>query len=122
MSDNAAEDVGTVGEEAAKLIEALAGWAKAQSTESVAGAATAAASAAAALNEASEHVGGEDCRYCPICQGLNFMRETSPEVKLHLASAASSLFQALSAMVATHPPHEGAAPVEHVDLEAGEWG
>ena len=46
MSDNAAEEVGTVGEEAAKLIEALAGWAKTQSTESVAGAATAASTSA----------------------------------------------------------------------------
>jgi hypothetical protein len=88
-------EVGSVAEEAAKLFGALNDWA----TQSGAGdAGTAAQHLAEGIRSAGEHVGrGEECRYCPLCQGIRVLRETSPEVREHLALAIGSLAQAATA-------------------------
>lgn len=147
MSDEGAEQVGSVGEEAAKLFMALGAWAADpnsgnpnsgnpgegaragahratsgddQSTTSASAAADAAAAAVGnALHDIGEHLatGGEDCKYCPICRVISAVRSTSPEVKAHLAVAASSLAQAASAALATPTPEEAKDPVEHIDLD-----
>ena len=93
------EPVGSVGEEAAKLFGALAG----------------------ALGDVDAHVatGAQECAYCPICRTVHLIRETSPEVRAHLAAAASSLVQAAAGLLATHVPQEHrdrAAGVERIDL------
>lgn len=115
------EPVGSVGEEAAKLFAALQGWAKESGGEYADAAAGAAAGASSLLDDVNEHIatGGEDCTYCPICRVIGGLRATSPEVRQHLSSAASSLFQALSLAMAPDP--EGSAarkgPVEKIDLD-----
>lgn len=115
------EPVGSVGEEAAKLFAALQGWAKESGGEYAGAAAGAAAGASSLLSEIDQHVatGGKDCTYCPICRGISAVRATSPEVRQHLSSAASSLLQALS--VAMAPDVEDSAgrkgPVERIDLD-----
>ena len=120
---NGASDqpVGSVGEEAAKLFGALSDWARDQGGE-YAGSATGAAGAFAnAVKDVKDHVatGSDDCRYCPVCQVIHVVRQTNPEVRTHLAVAASSLMQAAAGVLATHVPDRQSAPVEKIDLDAG---
>ncbi|VXC48847.1 hypothetical protein [Nocardioides sp. AX2bis] len=120
------EEVGSVGEEAAKLFDAFsealaagrAGRPAAQHgpqqgpqqgpQEGPAGArwsgeglAALAADAMGALRDADAHVatGGEDCRICPVCRAIHAVRETTPEVRSHLLTAARSLLAAGTALV-----------------------
>lgn len=132
MTDNrqGPPEVGSVAEEAAKLIGALSGWAREQG-DGLAdamghGVAEAAHGVSGAAHNVNEHLatGGEECTYCPVCRGIHFVRSTSPEVKAHLASAASSLLQAAAGLMATQVPDPGTrtkrpATVEHIDLDAG---
>jgi hypothetical protein len=71
----------------------------------------------------NEHIatGSEDCRYCPVCQVIHAVRTTSPEVKAHLAVAASSLMHAAAGVLATHVPPDKASPVEKIDLDGTDW-
>jgi hypothetical protein len=118
------EPVGSLGEEAAKLFTALSDWARDQGG-AYAGSATGAASAMSeALRDVNEHIatGSEDCRYCPLCQAIHLVRTTSPEVKAHLAVAASSLMQAAAGVLATQVPDDRRkGPVEKIDLDAADW-
>jgi hypothetical protein len=104
------EPVGSVAEEAAKLFGAVSGWAK-EHGDGFSGLA----------DDLFEHLatGGPDCTWCPVCRTVTAIRETSPEVRAHLTSAASSLMLALSEMMATHPPERDSA-VERIDLD-DEW-
>ena len=113
--------VGSVGEEAAKLFGALSDWAKDQGSEYVGTAAGASNAFAAAVQDVGEHIatGSQDCRYCPVCQVIHAVRQTSPEVRTHLTVAASSLMQAAAGLLATHTGDQrGSAPVEKIDLDS----
>jgi hypothetical protein len=120
------EPVGSVGEEAAKLLGALQEWARESGNDYANAAAGTANSAASAFGAVNEHIatGGEECRYCPVCQMISVVRGTSPEVKQHLASAASSLVQAFAGVLATHAPEQPASQrdsgVEKIDLSSDE--
>lgn len=102
-------EVGTLAEEAAKLLGVLGGWAK------------------DAAQEAEEHLatGAPECSYCPVCRAVHAVRDLNPEVRAHLASAATSALQALAGLAAatTGPGRSAAAGgVEHIDLdEDGDW-
>ena len=88
------EQVGSVGEEAAKLLGALQDWARDTGAANLGGIAD---GLGAQVHDLGAHIGhGEDCRFCPVCQVIRVLRETSPEVKQHLATAAGSLAQAVS--------------------------
>ncbi|MBA2445436.1 MAG: hypothetical protein H0V49_08910 [Nocardioidaceae bacterium] len=102
------EPVGSVGAEAAKLLGALQEMARESGSEYAGAASAAAGGAASSLNSVSEHIatGGEDCRYCPLCQVISAVRGTSPEVKQHLTSAATSLMQAVAEAMATSVPDQ----------------
>jgi hypothetical protein len=116
-------NVGSVGEEAAKLFAALSGWAREQGSETVGSAAGAAAAMSETLHSLDEHIatGSEDCRYCPVCQVIHAVRTTSPEVKAHLTVAASSLMQAAAGLLATQVPTDPASSVQKIDLDDGDW-
>ncbi len=75
------------------------------------------------MHDINEHIatGSEDCRYCPVCQVIHAVRATSPEVKAHLAVAASSLMHAAAGLLATQVPSDHAAPVQKIDLDDNEW-
>jgi hypothetical protein len=96
------DPVGSVGEEAAKLLGALAGWAGDHA------------------REVDEHLatGDPECLYCPVCRTVHAVRQASPEVKAQLAGAASSFLQAaaglLSAAGHAEPP---SSRVQHIDLD-----
>lgn len=147
------EEIGSVGEEAAKLLGALSDWAKDSSCglgsglgaglgsglgaglgaglgESLSGLAD---HAAATMSELNDHIatGAPECTYCPVCRTVHVVRQTSPEVKAHLASAASSFLQAVVGMLATLPPPGSGAGgqagqagqpggVERIDLDEDE--
>lgn len=120
------EPVGSVGEEAAKLFGALSGWAREQGSDYAGTADEAAGTLADAVRDVKDHVatGGEDCRYCPVCQVIHVVRQTSPEVRAHLAVAASSLMQAASELLATQTQGDRSRPstVEKIDLDSGpDW-
>ena len=117
------EAIGSVGEEAAKLFAALSGWARDQGVDPAGSAAGAAAAASETMHTIGEHIAtdGAECRYCPVCQVIHAVRTTSPEVKAHLAVAASSLMHAAAGMLRTQVPSEQPAPVEKIDLDGSDW-
>lgn len=120
MSDQrASAEVGSLAEEAAKLLGALTGWAE----EHLPDLEQAGGHAASVAAESHEHVagGGPECTWCPVCRVLRALRDTSPEVRTHLSAAAGSLLQALSVALTTEPeaPSRGAR-VERIHLD-DEW-
>lgn len=115
------EAVGSVSEEAAKLLGALSDWAGEQGSDYAGSASAAAGSFATAARGMGEHVahGGQDCRYCPLCQVIHVVRNTSPEVREHLSVAASSLIQAAAGLLATRPQEQKPpASMERIDLSS----
>lgn len=135
MSDD--ERVGSAAEEAVKLLGALSDWARDQTSDRGDGVAAAAAQAAHGVGD---HIATDspECRYCPVCRALHAMRETRPEVKAHLAAAASGLLQAATSLVqaaaaaaetvvpdSERSPSEQPAtaePVERIHLDDDEEG
>lgn len=120
--------VGSLGEEAAKLFGALSAWARDHQTDLGAGLGAASGHASDAWAQVDEHLatGAPECLYCPICRVVHVVRETSPEVRAHLATAAAALLQAAAGVLATAAPDEQRAAaargdhVEHIDVE-GDW-
>jgi hypothetical protein len=121
--DGPGEPIGGVAEEAAKLFAALSGWARDQGLDYAGSAAGAAAAMSETAQTINEHIatGSEDCRYCPVCQVIHAVRSTSPEVKAHLAVAASSLMHAAAGVLATQVPPDKRSPVEKIDLDDSDW-
>lgn len=119
--DGLDDEVGTVAEEAAKFFGALADFAKDQGLGVGHVFTDAAGHAAHRVRDVNEHfaTGSQDCTYCPICRVVHYVRGTSPEVKTHLAIAASSLMQAAAALMATQVPDGSKpdAPMERIDLD-----
>ena len=102
------EDVGSVAEEAAKLLGALSDWAK------------------DAAHDVDEHIatGAAECTYCPICRTVHVVRELSPEVRDQLASAATAFLQAATGLLSGASSEQTGGPerVQHIDLDDdGDW-
>lgn len=122
MSDKS-DGVGTLAEEAARLFGALSGLAREHGADLHEGLCDLSDRAATAAREVDEHLatGGDECTFCPVCRAIHFVRETSPEVRDHLAVAASSLMQAAAGLLATAAVADqrtGTGPgVEHIDLD-----
>jgi hypothetical protein len=118
------EPVGSVGEEAAKLLGALSEWARDQGTDYAGTAAGAASAFAGAARDLNEHIATDsaDCRYCPVCQVIHVVRSTSPEVREHLSVAASSLMHAAAGLLATHANPSEPSHVEKIDLDDADGG
>ncbi|WP_166391710.1 hypothetical protein [Nocardioides ochotonae] len=122
---DSAHDVGSVAEEAAKLFGALAGLAREHAPDLGAGLSGLAdhAEQVADQNPADEHRCDEhraECTWCPVCRTVHLVRQTSPEVRAHLASAVTSLARAAAGLLATAVPDEARAPhpgVDHIDLD-----
>ena len=120
------EPVGSLGEEAAKLLGTLSDWAREQGTELGTGVAAMAGQAATVARELDDHIatGDPECRFCPVCRSVHAVRHSSPEVRAHLATAASSFLQAAAGMLAAAAPADPGArtgrstSVEHIDLDS----
>lgn len=119
------EQVGSVTDEAAKLFGALSDWAKDHGSDLGEGLSGLAAHAASSARDFDEHIatGSAECTYCPICRTVHAVRQTSPEVRAHLAVAAASLMQAAAGLLATAVPDDARAAsargdgIEHIDLD-----
>ena len=126
MSDagDGTHDVGSLADEAAKLFGAFSSWAREHTGEAGEGLSSMAAQAAAAAHEVDDHLatGSAECTVCPICRTVHAVRQLSPEVKAHLASAATSLAHAATSLMATTVPPEGpgSSDVERIDFDE-EW-
>lgn len=123
-------EVGSLGEEAAKLFGALSGWAREHAGEAGEQLSGLAAQAAASAHDLSDHLatGSPECTVCPLCRSVHAARQLGPEVTSHLSAAMVSLVQAAAALMATVEAHAGGperAPdrasdsVEHIDLDDG---
>ncbi|MEU0314229.1 DUF5304 family protein [Nocardioides sp. NPDC006273] len=101
------EPLGSTAEELGRLMEAIGEWAK--------------DSRFAHLAESfGEHLdtGAPECAYCPLCRTVHVLRESSPEVKVHLASAAASLMQAAATVLNAAATSPGAGPSEDEDAHS----
>lgn len=102
------DDVGSLAEEAAKLLGVVAGWAQEHGTTP---------------EGPDRSAGAPECEWCPVCRTAHWLRGTSPEVRDHLTSAAASLAQAAAALLAAAGGEQarGTArrpgPVQHIDLD-----
>ena len=122
------DHVGSVSEEALKLFGALSDWARDHGPDLGQGLSGLADQAAASVHDVNEHLatGAPECTYCPICRAVHVVRQTSPEVRAHLAVAASSLLQAAAGLMETLPAAQGTPgrargpEVERIDLDADE--
>ncbi len=113
--------MGSAAEEAAKLLGAVAEWTRDHGGDLAAVVGGLAGQASAAAHDVDTHVAnGEECRYCPVCRAVQLFRSASPEVREHLAAAATSLVQAAAAALATTVPDGRKSGVEHIDL-TDEW-
>lgn len=124
-------EVGSLGEEAAKLLGALSGWAREHAGDAGEQLSGLAAHAAASAHDLNDHLatGSAECTVCPLCRTVHAARQLGPEVTGHLSAAMASLVQAAAALLATveqHGPGDGrgaadgpSAGVEHIDLDDG---
>lgn len=120
-------EVGSVGEEALKLFGALVDVARQHGAEVGGGVGGLAEQASSLVSEVNDHIatGSAECKYCPVCRVVHAVRETSPEVKAHLLTAATSLLQAAAGVLETVPPPDHGASqrgpsVERIDLDGGD--
>ena len=93
---------GSVGDEAAKLVEALSEWAR-----------------GAAGGELPLATGSEECTLCPLCQMIALARRARPETFTHLADATTAFLAAVRTVVETHEHgrSNGRSGVERIDLD-----
>jgi hypothetical protein len=121
----AGTEVGSLAEEAAKLLGTLSGWARENGADVGHGLGDVAGHATAAAHEVNEHLatGAAECTVCPVCRTVHAVRGLSPDVRWHLTSAATSLAHAAAAFLSTQPPGPGEpaasrrGDVEHIDLD-----
>ena len=96
------EQVGSLADEAVRLFGALSDWAR------------------DATEEADEHAhtGSPECTWCPVCRTVHAVRQAAPEVRGHLAVAASALLQAAGVLAAAAASDaQRGTGVEHIDIE-----
>lgn len=95
------EAIGSLGDEAAKLLGAAEEWWREHAPN-------------LALHQ------GPECVICPVCQGISLVRGSSPEVFEHVTTAVTSLLLAVKAAVESQEITWGRkradVPVERIDI------
>ncbi|MGI8435149.1 MAG: hypothetical protein ACR2LE_10520 [Nocardioidaceae bacterium] len=117
------DPVGTLAEEAAKLIAVVQSWGQSASgmgNESHGGPADEGEPADddRAAAEPSEHAHStSECRFCPLCSTVRLARAATPDVRAHVGNAVLSLSMAVSELLDNVRNDESGRPsVEDVDL------
>ena len=118
--------VGGVGEEAARLLEAVQDWARRTAGSSAPDSPGRAEDTDGAARPGSvghsawtERIGTDalECQLCPLCRLIAVIRGTRPEVVEHLADATSSLAAAIrDLLAATQHERNGPGAVERIDI------
>lgn len=105
--DASDETVGSLGDEAVRLLGALSGWVTHHGADAHRHADEAVrrtVEEAARLTEGFEEhcaTGAAECTWCPVCRAVHAVRAVSPEVRAHVSAAAVSLAKAAAALLAT---------------------
>ncbi len=104
--EGAQREPGSVGEEAARLAEAIRGWA--------------ATTFPGLTSGLTEHLatGAPECRYCPFCQLVAVLRGDRPEVTERVAEAAAAVADAVRAVADAVVRPAGAAWSAAADRDA----
>jgi Family of unknown function (DUF5304) len=107
-------DLGSIADEAAKLVEAVQNWARGVGAES--------GSAAGPLAEflAAGAGGSPSCRFCPVCQLVSTVREVRPETVQDLLEVGTSLLASMRTLIERQEREwssRPAAPVQHIDID-----
>jgi hypothetical protein len=104
------EQVGSVSEEAVKLLAALQGWAREHVGD--------ASRAAGDLSTSYISDGSAACRVCPLCQLIALVRGINPESLDQVTHAAGSMLSALAGLVdaAQRSQERRSSPVEKIHL------
>jgi hypothetical protein len=122
------EPIGSFAEEAAKLVSALSSLQQGgqhgpdSSADDTRGSDDPAGSGASGGTHDAHDPLSPECRYCPLCALARAARSMTPEVRDHLASAASSLLLAARGLLdealaaADRRTDTDDAPVEKIDL------
>jgi hypothetical protein len=107
----ARHDPGSLAEEAARLVEAAADWAR---------------RAVTSVDPDGDRfdTGAPECSACPVCRAVRAVREDHPEAAERAAAMATDAATMLAGMLrtvfdghgTTAPPPRGGAGVEHIDL------
>jgi hypothetical protein len=107
--------LGSAAEEAARLFEAMQGWAgRSSSGEGVKGL----GGLALGLSDRVA-TGSSECQLCPLCQLIGLLKTSAPEVYEHLGQASTSLMAALRAAINAHEQSwapRRSSDVEHIDI------
>ena len=132
------DPVGTLAEEAAKLVAVMQGWAADHSGHADADLDDVSSSTgrepggnepghtvgdAAGREQASHHDHdhehrGAECRWCPLCQSVRLAKAATPEVRDHLSNAALSLALAFKGLMeGVETPDDRSDPFEKIDLD-----
>jgi hypothetical protein len=101
MSTEGAQPAGSVGEEAARLLEALEAWVRQHGAGSIA---------------ARVATGSPECCLCPLCHLLGALRTARPETFEHLLDASGSLAAALRSALDAHESDRRRSRVQRVDI------
>jgi hypothetical protein len=125
--DRPEPDVGSLADEATRLLGALGGWAREHGVTDPDPASTDPAGGP----HGHDGLTG-DCTWCPVCRTAQAVRRTSPEVRDQLLVAATALMQAGSGLLAAlqssaeergaprpRPDGPPAGRVERIDLDEG---
>lgn len=113
-------DIGSVTEEATKLLGAVADWARDHGSDLGAGVAALVDQAAGSAQDLGAHIATDDpeCRYCPVCRTVHAVRSASPEVRAQLTTAASSFLQAAAGLLTAGQGAPASKPsVQRIDLD-----
>jgi hypothetical protein len=90
---------GPLGDEAARLVEALAQWAR------------------SGLGDLPLATDSAECKVCPVCQLIAALRHAKPETFAHLADASSSVAAAVRSVLETGGKPGGPGSVQRIDLD-----
>jgi hypothetical protein len=90
---------GPLGEETARLVEALSEWARGHS------------------DDVPLATGAAECKLCPLCQLVSLMRQARPETFAHLLDATAALAAAMRTVVESHQHDAASTGVERIDLD-----
>jgi hypothetical protein len=105
--------LGGVGEEAARLLEAVQDWAR-RTAGSGDGDGTGHAEDSSWQGQISSDA--LECQLCPLCRLIAVVRNTRPEVVEHLADATASLAAAIRELLAAQQERTGCSAVERIDI------
>lgn len=149
MAEQDRPAVGTVAQEAARLLDALGEWAHSTTDHGTEEhgregdrSQDRGSSATAGPGRRCEHCGSETgmgravaCQLCPVCQGIGLLRSVRPETVDRLADLAAAVTTALRDLAASQrgapgengtrdhgPARKAATPVQDITIEDEESG